>query len=89
MTLLESLEQHITRFICTELHFDPEDIDPDINLGAFGVGSLAGTRLIGTLEEAFSLRLSPTLIFEYPSIAQLSHAIARIASQSTEEHRHV
>ena len=82
MPLLESLQAHITRFICNELQVDPDDVDLDINLGAYGVGSLAGTKLIGSLEETFGLRLSPTMIFEYPSISQLSLAIERIATEA-------
>lgn len=89
MIPIATLETHISRFICKEMELLPEDIDLDLNLGAFGVGSLASTRLIGSLEETFSLRLSPTLVFEHPSISRLAQAIARIATEQHEETAHV
>ncbi|MCQ4298185.1 acyl carrier protein [Pseudomonas stutzeri] len=82
MTLVETLQTHISDFICKEADLPVEDIDLQAPLGALGVGSLTGTRLIGNLEEQFGLRLSPTLIFEYPSIAELATAIAEIAAQA-------
>ncbi|MBB3811106.1 acyl carrier protein [Pseudochelatococcus contaminans] len=81
MISIDTLEAHISRFICNEMDLLPEDIDPDLNLGAFGLGSLASTRLIGSLEETFALRLSPTMVFEHPSISRLAEAIAQIAAE--------
>ena len=68
------------------LDLPPEDIDLDTPLGAFGLGSLAGMKLIGSLEQQFGLRLSPTLVFEHPTIAELALAIAAIAARGEAAH---
>lgn len=87
MSLIDTLQTRISEIICTQMDLLPEDLDLDTPLGAFGVGSLAGTVLIGMLEEQFSLPLSPTLIFEHPTIARLAEAIADLVE--SKEHAHV
>lgn len=80
---LDSIEQQIIRFICEELGVDAEDIEPDMNLGAYGLGSAAATNLIGILEDEFDLRqLSPLLVFDYPTISSLAMAVQTHADQS-------
>ncbi|MDD2052492.1 acyl carrier protein [Pseudomonas putida] len=86
MNLVETLQTCISEFICCEMDLPAEDIDVHAPLGAFGVGSLAGTKLIGSLEEQFQLRLWQTLIFEHPTIAELATAIAKIAVQNEVSH---
>jgi acyl-CoA synthetase (AMP-forming)/AMP-acid ligase II/3-oxoacyl-(acyl-carrier-protein) synthase/acyl carrier protein len=51
---------------------------------AYGLGSLAAVSLAGELEDWLERRLSPTLIYDYPTIASLSQALAteRIATHS-------
>ncbi|MDR3463947.1 MAG: acyl carrier protein [Beijerinckiaceae bacterium] len=81
------IEQRIVQFIHTELHVDVDDIDPDVYLGDFGLGSVAAVKLIGILEDAFSARLSPTLVFEHPTIAALSKVVEEIASRAAAQRR--
>ena len=85
MPLIETLNRQISEFICAESDLPADEIDLHSPLGALGVGSLLGTRLIGHLEELHGLRLWPTLVFEHPSIAELASAIADIASQAQPE----
>jgi acyl carrier protein len=85
MSLIEHLQIHISDFICREADLPEDEIDLHMPLGALGVGSLVGTRLIGNLEEHFGVRLCPTLVFEHPSISELAEAIAEIASQANRE----
>lgn len=82
MSLIETLQAHISQFICRETDLPPDEIDLHTPLGALGVGSLVGTRLIGSLEERFGVRLSPTLVFEHPSIIELAEAIAALAGNA-------
>ena len=77
------IEQRIVQFIHTELNIDTADIETDVNLGDFGLGSVAAVKLIGILEDAFSVKLSPTLIFEHPTIATLSAAIGKITFRAS------
>jgi len=72
---LKQIRQTIATFICDELSVDIEEIDPEMNLGAYGLGSAAAVTLIGILEDTYELTLSPVLIFDYPSIDALSTTI--------------
>ncbi|HEY7986732.1 MAG TPA: acyl carrier protein [Methylophilaceae bacterium] len=72
---LTQIKNTISTFICTELNVDAQDIDPEMNLGAYGLGSTAATILTGILEDTYKLKLSPLLVFDYPTIDTLSAAI--------------
>jgi acyl carrier protein len=72
---IDQIRQTISTFICNELNVDIQDIDPEMNLGAYGLGSTAATILTGILEDAYDLKLSPLLVFDYPTIDALSAAI--------------
>lgn len=71
----DQIKQTISTFICNELSVDIEDIDPEMNLGAYGLGSTAAAILTGILEDTYRLKLSPLLVFDYPTIDALSAAI--------------
>jgi trans-AT polyketide synthase/acyltransferase/oxidoreductase domain-containing protein len=71
----DQIKQTISTFICNELSVDIEDIDPEMNLGAYGLGSTAAAILTGILEDTYHLKLSPVLVFDYPTIDALSVAI--------------
>lgn len=73
---IEDIKQTISTFICKELNVDVEDIDPEMNLGSYGLGSTAATILTGILESTYELKLSPLLVFDYPTIDALSAAIS-------------
>ncbi|WP_415882649.1 acyl carrier protein [Neptuniibacter sp. QD34_54] len=85
MELVNRIEQTITEFIFQEMNIPMEDIDPDINLGAFGMSSVTGTKLIGILEEQLSTPLNPTLIFEFPTIGELAEEISKLSSVNSSQ----
>lgn len=51
-------------------------IDIHQPLAAYGLGSLAAVSLAGELEDWLECRLSPTVIYDYPTIAALAQALA-------------
>jgi polyketide synthase 12 len=54
------------------MHIPPQDIDVRKSFSEFGLSSVQAVTLSGELEEWLKCRLSPTLIFEYPTIEALA-----------------
>lgn len=62
------------------LYLDPNAIDIQAPFNSYGLSSRDAVMLSGDLEEILNRRLSPTLLYEYPTIASLSTFL----SESTE-----
>jgi acyl transferase domain-containing protein/NADP-dependent 3-hydroxy acid dehydrogenase YdfG len=62
------LRQHAAELI----KVGPEVIEPDVALSEYGYDSVAMTELANKLNDAYDLELTPTLCFEYPSIAAMA-----------------
>ncbi|MEM0910632.1 MAG: acyl carrier protein [Pseudomonadota bacterium] len=75
---IEQVKETIINFICEELSIEEDDLETDMNLGAYGLGSVAGATLTGILEDTYNLKLSPLLVFDYPTIDELSSAIKEL-----------
>lgn len=73
---IDQVRETISTFICEELSVDIDDIEHDMNLGAYGLGSAAAAMLTGILEDTYEVSLSPVLIFDFPTIDTLSAAIS-------------
>jgi acyl transferase domain-containing protein/acyl-CoA synthetase (AMP-forming)/AMP-acid ligase II/NADPH:quinone reductase-like Zn-dependent oxidoreductase/NAD(P)-dependent dehydrogenase (short-subunit alcohol dehydrogenase family)/acyl carrier protein len=54
------------------MHIPPQDIDVRKSFAEFGLSSVQAVTLSGELEEWLKCRLSPTVIFEYPTIEALA-----------------
>jgi 3-oxoacyl-(acyl-carrier-protein) synthase/acyl carrier protein len=54
----------------------PATIDVDLPFAAFGLNSRDAVRLSGELESLLGRRLSPTLIYDHPSIASLARHLS-------------
>ena len=50
----------------------PAEVDPHCPFSSYGLDSAAAVSLSGELEEWLQQQLSPTLIYDYPTIAQLA-----------------
>ncbi|MGQ0678280.1 MAG: AMP-binding protein [Actinomycetota bacterium] len=53
------------------------DVAANQPLGTFGIDSLKGNELTATIEQDMAVRLSSTLIWNHPTIAQIAHHIAQ------------
>ncbi len=62
--------------IAEKLAIPANAIDIHQPLAAYGLGSLAAVSLAGELEDWLKCRLSPTVIYDYPTIVALSQALA-------------
>jgi NAD(P)-dependent dehydrogenase (short-subunit alcohol dehydrogenase family)/acyl carrier protein len=70
------LETHLTRQIAQVLRLAPARIEPDKPLGAWGVDSLMALELRNRLEANLELTLPATLIWNYPTVADLANYLA-------------
>ncbi|MBF6194194.1 acyl carrier protein [Nocardia implantans] len=54
----------------------PHEVDPVVPLAELGLDSVSAVGLCGEIEERWSLEADPTLVFEYPTIADIAAYIA-------------
>lgn len=56
---------------------DPASIDVQEPLANYGLSSMAALTLSGDIETWLNCELEPTLVWDYPSVEQLSHYLAQ------------
>ncbi|MFC0447341.1 acyl carrier protein [Rhodococcus jostii] len=54
----------------------PSDVDPDIPLTELGIASVSAVSLCGEIEDQWELELDPTVVFDYPTVAEMAVFIA-------------
>ena len=68
------------------LHLPLETVEPDIELRDFGLDNISLTELTTTLNRRLNLELSPSLLFDVPTLADLAEQLeAMIAPQGSAE----
>jgi len=63
------------------LELDPNSIDPYLDLTDYGLSSIETVNLSGDLENFLARRLSPTLLWDYPTIDALAQYLAASHSE--------
>jgi 8-amino-7-oxononanoate synthase len=74
--LAESVRALLVARLAEALKMAPEAIDVDESLAAYGLDSLTAVALTGELEQWLERRLSPTLVWDYPTVRALSEYVA-------------
>jgi len=77
MTQADSIRDKLKTLVAKEAQLPDDDIEDDVNLGEYGVDSQAAVALIGEMEELYDIELSPTLVFEHPTLDALADAIGQ------------
>lgn len=62
--------------LADRLELDPQHIDPDREFIDYGLNSVEAVSLSGDLENFLDRRLSPTLLWDYPTISALARHLA-------------
>ncbi len=62
--------------VAQPLGIRPDDVDIRTPLAGFGIGSLQAVRLAAELEEWLGRKLTPTLVYDYPTINALAGFLA-------------
>jgi acyl carrier protein len=68
----------IRAYLANLLGVEIEEINDQYEFERFGINSSAAVSLVGDLEEWLDVELSPSLFFEFNTIAQVSNHLAQI-----------
>jgi len=68
----EDIESFVSRRLCTQLGISPGEIDLGQPFSALGLDSERALSFLGELETWLGRRLSPTLFWNYPTVAALA-----------------
>lgn len=71
-----TIETWLVHHLSEQLGIAEDTIDLHKPLTEYGLDSMVGVSLAGDLEEWLGLQLSPTLLWDYPTIALLTHHLA-------------
>jgi acyl carrier protein len=72
----DDLHDWLVDAIARKLQIDPEEIDAAVAYDRYGMDSVAAVELTGELEKRLGRRLSPTLMYDYPTVDALSRHLA-------------
>ncbi|MBL8467089.1 acyl carrier protein [Methyloversatilis discipulorum] len=81
MSIEHDIADFITDFIAERTGVPAHEIEPEENLGSYGLGSMQAVDLVGSLEDRYRVSLSPALVFQYPTVRELSIAVAQRAAE--------
>ena len=81
MKTQEQISQWIKSYLADLLEVESEKIDENYEFERFGINSSAAVSLVGDLEEWLGFELSPSLFFEFNTIAQVSAHLANMVQQ--------
>lgn len=84
MKTQEQINEWIRTYLADILEVKPEEIDDNYEFERFGINSSVAVSLVGDLEEWLGFELSPSLFFEFNTIAQVStHLAQRLEEEKT------
>lgn len=75
-TQVETIQTWLITQLAEQLGIACEHIDSRISITEYGLDSIIGVSLAGDLEEWLQLELSPTLLWDYPTIELLAQHLA-------------
>lgn len=78
-----AIEAWLVEKLATLLNVDVADIDPDAPFDRYGLDSADAIGLTGELEDWLQQRVSPTLLYDYPTVAALAEHLGGSDSKAT------
>ena len=80
----DALTAWIRDWLAQELEMAAEAIDPDRSLLEYALSSVSATILVGDLEDHLGVELSPTLVWDFPTVSGLAaHLLSSKAADAT------
>jgi len=75
------IQNWLTDQVAKILYIDPKTIDINAPFNSFGLSSRDAVMLSGDLEEWLGRRLSPTIVYEYPTIDSLAENLSNTSAK--------
>jgi acyl carrier protein len=72
----ESIQDWLIDQLAVRLDLDPDDIDIDASFESFGMESAEALVMLTQLEQWLGRTVPPVLVWNYPTIAQLSQRLS-------------
>lgn len=76
------IEAWLVRAIAKSLRIDDKQIDPQRPFAEFGIDSVAAVELSGDLEAWLGKPVAATVVWDYPTVAQLAAHLASTAPKT-------
>ncbi|WP_236686517.1 acyl carrier protein, partial [Chromobacterium subtsugae] len=76
----EDIQEWLMEQIASQLDLSPDDIDPRRTFESYTLDSTRALLILTRLEKRLALKLSPTLIWNYPTIETLAAQLCKMAS---------
>ncbi len=71
----QSILQWISVRLAEKVKIDVDQVDPRLPFDRYGLDSLNAVTLIGELGDWLQLELDPSIVYDYPTIEQLSNYV--------------
>jgi acyl carrier protein len=71
-----AIREWCASYLARTLDLPEQPIAPDVKFARLGLDSASGVYLLVELEEWLGVELTPDVIFEYPTIAELARYLA-------------
>ena len=78
----DEIQAWLVNQVADLLYVDPSEINVQASFNSYGLSSRDAVMLSGDLEEWLDRRLSPTLVYEYPTITALTNYLSSVESDT-------
>lgn len=78
------LRAWLVQWLAKQLKVDPSQINTAKRFDEYGLDSRVAVQVSGELEKIVERRLSPALLFEYPTIDELAQALAKARAEQSD-----
>lgn len=83
---VDTIQGWLLTNLTEQLGIGPQDIDIRKPVTEYGLDSITGVSLAGDLEDWLRLQLSPTVLWDYPTIESLALHLAEESDRGSEQH---
>lgn len=80
---VDKLQHWLTGQVAEYVRRNPDDIRPDVPLSEYGLDSVFALALTGDIEDHLGLTLEPTVMWDYPTLNELSKVLVNNLAQES------